>query len=180
MGNGEVSLELTKRYDFDHHRQTMCTLATHLSTNQRTLFLKGSAEAVKAACNPESLPPDYDDKVDELSRAGCYVLAMASRPVPKELSALILSETPVSRDEIEKGLQLVGLISFRNELKDDTVAALHELKAGAVRAMMVTGDHPLTALYIAKESGMLSKVGRACRPFVMLLGSCLVFGVLHT
>eukprot|EP00300_Choanocystis_sp_HF-7_P024223 c25631_g1_i1.p1 GENE.c25631_g1_i1~~c25631_g1_i1.p1 ORF type:complete len:1297 (+),score=301.51 c25631_g1_i1:36-3926(+) len=151
---GGVSLQLARRFDFDHHRQTMCSFVEEKATGSHLVFVKGSAEAVKTTCT-SGLPADYEAKVDELSRSGCYVLAIAFRQTSDEETNLLKSSTPVSRDDIEKDMTFLGLITFRNELKPDTVMALTELREGDVRIVMITGDHPLTAVFIARQCGLI-------------------------
>eukprot|EP00300_Choanocystis_sp_HF-7_P043350 c992_g1_i1.p1 GENE.c992_g1_i1~~c992_g1_i1.p1 ORF type:complete len:848 (+),score=182.19 c992_g1_i1:382-2925(+) len=163
---GKCTWNILHRFDFDHRRQTMCSFvreswANDLSSVNKSepvwVLMKGSAEAVKMRCNPSTIPPDYDDKIEALSRSGCYVLALAGRLAnADEISSLTSSnQTPLSRDAIEQDMALIGVITFRNELKPDTIRALEELKQGNVRTVMITGDHPLTAMYIAKQSGLI-------------------------
>ena len=49
----------------------------------------------------------------------------------------------VVRDDVEaKGsITMLGYLLFRNELKDDTPDAIAELRNGAVRPIMLTGDN---------------------------------------
>jgi cation-transporting ATPase 13A3/4/5 len=54
-------------------------------------------------------------------------------------------------------MTFLGFILFRNELKPDTAEALRLLREGSIRTVMITGDHPLTGIHIAKQSGMLGE-----------------------
>ena len=64
----------------------------------------------------------------------------------------------MTRDEIEvKGLQLLGLLRFRNEIKTDTADAIQELKEGDVRIIMLTGDNAQCGAFIARQAGMVAE-----------------------
>lgn len=55
---------------------------------------------------------------------------------------------------MEEDIRFVGLIIFKNQLKPDTTENIAELKAGATRTIMITGDTALTGVYIARQCGM--------------------------
>ena len=49
---------------------------------------------------------------------------------------------------------LVGLISIRDNLRQDAVAAIGEVRKAGIQVVMVTGDKRETAMAIAKEAGL--------------------------
>jgi magnesium-transporting ATPase (P-type) len=48
---------------------------------------------------------------------------------------------------------------FRNELKTDTIKAMRDLEKGGITPIMITGDHPNCAQYIAKACNIV-KIGQ--------------------
>lgn len=58
------------------------------------------------------------------------------------------------REDIESGLNPLGILVFTNELKLETPAVIRELKEGSIRPVMVTGDTALTAIKIARLCGL--------------------------
>lgn len=52
---------------------------------------------------------------------------------------------------------MLGYLLFRNELKEDTPAAIAELRDGAIRPVMITGDNAQTGYFIARKCGMVDK-----------------------
>ncbi|KAJ2794011.1 hypothetical protein H4R21_005669 [Coemansia helicoidea] len=72
----------------------------------------------------------------------------------------------LAQDELERGCDLLGLLVFRNMLKDDTAQAIAELKRGGTRTVMITGDTALTGVFIARQCGMVPPGSR------VLLGEC--------
>jgi len=57
-------------------------------------------------------------------------------------------------DELEKGLELGGLISFEDPARSGVKETIAQAAQAGIRTIMVTGDHPLTAAYIAKQVGI--------------------------
>ncbi|PHJ21592.1 e1-e2 atpase subfamily protein [Cystoisospora suis] len=61
---------------------------------------------------------------------------------------------PLRRESAENHLHFLCLVLFRNDVKPDAKEAIHQLKQGRVRPVMVTGDSVLTAISVAKVCGM--------------------------
>ncbi|WP_242393266.1 cation-translocating P-type ATPase [Anaeromyxobacter oryzisoli] len=58
------------------------------------------------------------------------------------------------RQEDEAGLELLGLLGFRDPLRPEVPAAVEECGRAGIRVKLVTGDHPLTAHAIADAAGI--------------------------
>ncbi len=54
----------------------------------------------------------------------------------------------------EQGLTLIGLIGMIDPARPEVQAAVRTAKEAGIRPIMITGDHPLTALAIARELGI--------------------------
>jgi magnesium-transporting ATPase (P-type) len=154
--DGGDSLEVVFRFIFDHHRMTMSCIVKDKQGTYR-IFCKGSAESVKAVCDPKSLPADFDRVQLGYSREGCYTLAFGSRLLTDEELAIVQRDGELDRNAIESNLSFIGLLTFKNELKPDTTVALRRLRQGAIRTLMVSGDHILTAISIAQQCEMIAK-----------------------
>lgn len=147
------SVEVLRVLEFDHHRTTSGALVritrTGSSESQTMLFVKGSYEKLATFCQVSS---SYADVTTGLASEGFYVLALACRSVaPAEVGHLMTAP----RGKLETGLELMGLLLFRNELKADTTEALAELHRGDIRTVMCTGDNVFTGANVARQCGML-------------------------
>lgn len=79
----------------------------------------------------------------------------------------------MTRSEVESNLEFVGFIIFENKLKPETAGVLKELLSSNIGAVMVTGDNILTAISVARESGMLDPQAHCFVPrFVRGMLSC--------
>ncbi|KAJ2486746.1 hypothetical protein IWW37_005510, partial [Coemansia sp. RSA 2050] len=144
-----------KRFEFVHARQLMSVAVQDAATSDVHVFVKGSYERLRHMAVPGSIPADYDAVAAKWAREGCYVLALAHKNLGQ-----IKGVARMQRDHMEAGCSLVGLLLFRNKLKDDTAQAIAELRAGNTRSVMITGDSALTAVFIARECGMVASEAR--------------------
>jgi Ca2+-transporting ATPase len=68
------------------------------------------------------------------------------------------SEPPLSRESsrVEKGLSFLGLVAMMDPPRDGVREAIKLCAEAHVRTVMITGDHKLTAVAIAKQLGLWS------------------------
>jgi cation-transporting ATPase 13A3/4/5 len=148
------SAHIVKRFEFIHARASMSVAVLDPTTKHVHIFVKGSFEKLKDLSNPNTLPSNYDEAAVGLAREGCYVLGLAHR----DLGVVDIEEVKRrNREELEADVDLIGLIVFKNQLKEDTTAAIDELKGGSTRTVMITGDTALTGVYIARACHMSSQ-----------------------
>lgn len=83
---------------------------------------------------------------NRLAADGIRVLGLAYRPVH---AADLLA------DELERGLIFVGMLGMIDPVRHEVPGAVEKCRAAGIRPMMITGDHPLTARYIASGLGMM-------------------------
>lgn len=121
-------------------------------------FTKGSVDGLLERCsrvwvNDETvdLNGEWLDRIqmanDEMAQKGMRVLGIAFRP---------LDHIP---DELEEDLTFVGLVGMIDPPRPEVKDAIQTCNAAGIRAIMITGDHPLTARFIAHDLG-ISQNGR--------------------
>lgn len=159
---GKVStpVHVLKRFEFVHARMSMSVAVLDSHTNKVHIFVKGAYEKIKDLCNPESIPADYDAVTANMARQGCYVLSLAHREIDLEQIGGLEGFRNWTRDQMEEEINFCGLIIFKNQLKEDTTENILELKRGATRTIMITGDTALTGVYIARQCGMVNEGSR--------------------
>eukprot|EP00808_Paulinella_micropora_P026704 g73567.t1 len=156
-----VDLVILQRFDFDHRLSTQSSVVRDESQDgpekgKVFVYAKGSAEAIKARCSPETVPADFDQVANSYSKEGLYVIALSRRDLQAhEVTMLAQGDKKLQRDRVEEGLTFLGFMLFKNEVKPDTAISLEELRKGDVRTLMVSGDHVLTAIHVGKKTKML-------------------------
>ncbi|KAJ1568913.1 hypothetical protein HK096_004877, partial [Nowakowskiella sp. JEL0078] len=159
-GTGSSPLHIIKRHEFVHAHTYMSSVVYDTKTGRIQVFLKGSYERIRALSDPASIPQEYDIVSEKHSgEDGCYVIALAVRDLPS--GTTIEQATSMTREALEQigTPRLVSLMLFRNELKEDTAAALQDLREGGCRVVMITGDNVGTAVHVAQRCGMIEKNG---------------------
>jgi magnesium-transporting ATPase (P-type) len=106
-----------------------------------TAHVKGAVETVVAMC-AHARPAEVEAAAEALAAQGYRVLAFAAGPV----------ERP-DREALA-GLEFLGLVGLIDPLRPAAVPAVAQCTRAGIRVVMVTGDHPVTALAIARELGL--------------------------
>ena len=145
--NDGKDVVIVKRFDFDHHRMTQSVI-TRTQDGRTLVFVKGSAESIKHLSRQSTLPKSFDSYVKRCASEGIYQISMAMKEIGSDTI-----EMP--REDIENDLTFLGVLNFKNKLRDETPLVLKQLEAGDVHPIMLTGDNILTGIHIAKECGMI-------------------------
>ena len=124
-------------------KKTRATIRTKGGTP--TLYVSGAPEAVFAVCS--MIPEEVRAELERQTQSGRRVIAVATRP-------LTPSEAQQEFDQIENGLSLSGLIAFEDSPRPGVKETIATTARAGIRTIMVTGDHPLTAAFIAKQVGI--------------------------
>lgn len=118
--------------------------------------VKGATERVLAFCSqmqgPDGPVPLHREAIadlaDQLAERGYRVIALATGSYAGD---------PATLDEHQlHALTLLGLVGMIDPLRPEVKAAVAECRMAGVEVAMVTGDHPATALAIARELGIAS------------------------
>ena len=125
---------------------------------------KGAPEAIFALCRLEAgAITRLQAVVEHYAADGLRVLAVASAPVAVPASA------PDEPDGLD--FTLAGLVGFVDPLRPEVPAALAEARAAGIAVVMITGDHPATALATARAAGLDTTAGALLGPEVAALSS---------
>lgn len=145
-------LEVLRQLEFDHHRMTSGALVRCCDSNRVLAFFKGAYDKISQIADPQSVPSDYMELCESYASQCYYVLAMSW----KELHVDIPTLSDMTRDSLEQGLKICGLLFFRNEMKADSKQVIEELKEGGVRCVICTGDNTTTGVSIGRQSSIVS------------------------
>ncbi|MCU0496759.1 MAG: cation-translocating P-type ATPase [Anaerolineae bacterium] len=103
------------------------------------------------------LTPDLRQRVEQQddyhARNGLRVLGLAYRP----FDVLPKTWTP---ETVEHSMIFVGMVGIIDPPRKEVFDAVAICKQAQIRPVMITGDHPLTALAIAKELGITDEKGK--------------------
>jgi sodium/potassium-transporting ATPase subunit alpha len=142
---------------FDADRKRMSTI--HWVEGKLAAFVKGAPEFVLPLCdrallhgNTFLMTPSEREKVLAQSRAFAHqayrVLAVATRDIEQGPEALTV-------DAVERDLVFLGLVAMMDPPHKEVPEAVARCRQAGIRVIMITGDHPLTALAVARKVGLV-------------------------
>jgi len=120
------------------------------------VFAKGAVDSLLTVCDRVytdkgivDLSDEWHERVlemnDSLAKDGLRVLGVAYRTT---------DDVPKSEESIERNLIFVGMLGLIDPPRQEVKEAVRVAKQAGIRPVMITGDHPLTAQYIAKDLGI--------------------------
>jgi Ca2+-transporting ATPase len=125
---------------------------------RHVVFAKGAVDGLLEACSavlahgvPEPLDADGRRRIGEanerMAREGMRVLGLAFRTIDMP--------RPERDDErLETGLTFLGLAGMIDPPRPEAAPAVRACREAGIRPVMITGDHPLTALSVARALGI--------------------------
>ncbi|PXW98840.1 Ca2+-transporting ATPase [Sphaerotilus hippei] len=140
-------------WPFDADRKRMSTL--HRTGHGWLALTKGAPEAVLPRCIATDTGGEVElqawlERARQLAGQGLRVLALAQRRHEADRHP-----QDESADQAERQLELLGLIALIDPPRPEARAAVAECLAAGITPVMITGDHPATALAIAAQLGLL-------------------------
>uniref|UniRef100_A0A673TCD6 ATPase 13A3 n=1 Tax=Suricata suricatta TaxID=37032 RepID=A0A673TCD6_SURSU len=144
---------IVRQFPFSSALQRMSVVARVLGDKKMDAYMKGAPEVIAGLCKPETVPIDFEKVLEEYTKQGFRVIALAHRKLESKLTWHKVQN--ISRDVIETNMDFMGLIVMQNKLKQETPAVLEDLHKANIRTVMVTGDNMLTAVSVARDCGMI-------------------------
>jgi Ca2+-transporting ATPase len=146
---------------FTSERKRMTTLHK-TPQNEVVAYMKGAPETVLERCThilengkEVKLTQAKINKVlqanEQLAGNALRVLSMAYKRLPSSSVEKYEDET------IEEGLVFVGLQGMIDPPREEAVKANKTCQKAGIRTVMITGDHKLTAVAVAKEVGIFKE-----------------------
>lgn len=129
---GEIPFESERRFAAAFHRHDGAVLA----------HVKGAAETVAQMCNADT--EAVLDRASDLASEGYRVLAVARGKVSEDAAK-------AGDDSVLDGLTLLGLVGIIDPVRAEVPEAIAQCRDAGISVRMVTGDHPSTALAIARQ-----------------------------
>ena len=129
-------------------------------------FTKGAPDVLLARCSEElvgeTVVPLMESRRAQILRdnealasESLRTLAVAFRSLPEDIV-----KSRKFDEQIERDLVFLGLIGMIDPPRDEAKEAVAHAQGAGIRPVMITGDHPTTAVVIARELGITTN-GRA-------------------
>ena len=142
---------------FDSERKLMTTV--HEEDGKYVVYTKGGVDELLSNCNSYILEGDIKTDLEEykeiirkynmeMAQNALRVLAMAYK---------VLDHKPTAEEikTLESDLTYIGMVGMIDPPRLEVKDAVQECKEAGIKTVMITGDHKITAIAIAKSLGIL-------------------------
>ncbi|HET7345662.1 MAG TPA: cation-translocating P-type ATPase [Nitrososphaeraceae archaeon] len=146
---------------FSPERKMMTTIHRNSDNNNGKLeaYIKGAGEVILGRCTKIlvdgkslALSDDMKNRImsanDEMAANGLRVLALAYKP---------LKGDALSQEYVENYLSFLGLVGMMDPPRKEVIDSVAQCKSAGIDVVMITGDHKLTALAVAREIGIINR-----------------------
>ncbi len=132
---------------FDSSRRRMSTL--HRDGDRVWVAVKGAVEALAPLAGPdtEGIWASAREVAERHAANGYRVLAIAERT---------LDAVPSAVESAEERLSLLGIVAMADPPRPEVVEAVAAARGAGITPIMITGDHALTAVAIARRLDILT------------------------
>lgn len=146
-----LNLELVKEYPLTKDLFSITRVYIDKITNQIIVATKGSPEAVLKMCRYTGIKKEsVMSQVYNYASSGKRVLAVAkAKKVNFNLNNL-------PKDCMDFEFEYMGLLGFTDNIRRNVDIAVKNCYNAGIRVIMLTGDYPVTAMFIAKQAGILN------------------------
>jgi len=147
---------------FSSERKRMTTIH-QMADGKRIAFIKGAPEVVLERCSHilgdvsirelrEKEKAEILKANEEMAQAALRVLGFAYRDCP--------DASECTEEHLERDLVFLGLAGMMDPPREEAIEATKVCKQVHIKPIMITGDHRLTAVAIAKEMGIYKEGDR--------------------
>lgn len=158
-----LKIQRVKEFPFDSDRKLMTTV--NKMGDKYIAYTKGGIDELLAKCTKYEVNgeiktdlAEYRKTVDkyneEMAKDALRVLAMAYKELDHEPS-------DEEMKNIENDLIFVGMVGMIDPPREEVKVAVEKCKTAGIKTVMITGDHKITAVAIAKELGILENDNEA-------------------
>ena len=150
---------------FDSDRKLMTTVHKLEGENKFIVYTKGGVDELLKCCTTyakngeiESDLNNYKQRIQEcnktMAEGALRILAAGYK---------IINHTISDEDmkKLESGLTFVGMVGMIDPPREEAKEAVKKCITAGIKTVMITGDHKLTAIAIAKELGILQNESEA-------------------
>ena len=152
-----LKLPRVKEYPFDSDRKLMTTV--NKVGEKYIAYTKGGIDELLARCTSyeingkinkdlERYKPEIEKNNIEMAKEALRVLAFAYKELDHE-------PTDEEMKNIEENLTFVGMVGMIDPPREEVKQAVEKCKTAGIKTVMITGDHKITAVAIAKSLGIL-------------------------
>lgn len=138
--------KLIHEYPLSKELLALSHVWTSPDKNKYVIAAKGAPEAIADLCHFDAKQQqELMNNIRLMSEKGLRVLGVAKA---------LYSHSYLPKIQHDYPFEFVGLIGFTDPMRSTVIQSVRECYTAGVRVIMITGDYPGTAQYIAKQIGL--------------------------
>ena len=148
---------------FDSERKLMTTV--NENNGRYRVYTKGGVDELLARCNSYLFKGEIRTNLEDYSR---WIRENNENMAKDALRVLSFAYKDIdhmpSKEEmetIESGLTFIGMVGMIDPPREEAKKAVEKCKRAGIKTVMITGDHKITAVAIAKKLGILENEDEA-------------------
>jgi len=142
----DIDWEILKEFPLSKDLLAFSHIWKNKKNNEKILASKGAPEAILHLCHIDGNEKDKIlNKVHEMSSRGLRVLGVARGKYNDDV---------IPSNQHDFNFEFVGLLGFIDPERKNVNESIKETYEAGMRVIMITGDYPGTAKYIAKKVGI--------------------------
>ena len=149
---------------FDSDRKLMTTVHK-INDNLYRVYTKGGVDELLKRCKGYSLNGNYREDLDrykeEIYRNNETMAKEALRVLAFGYKELDHKPEKAELETIESDLIFLGMVGMIDPPRQEAKLAVEKCKSAGIKTVMITGDHKITAIAIAKQLGILENENEA-------------------
>jgi len=114
------------------------------------LYVNGAPERILEKSKNKD---KWEKELSNLTAQGLRVVGVGYKKLPLSLKEEF-QKFPTKIKEEARDFEFVGLLALEDPLREDVVEAIKVCRKAGMRPILVTGDHKLTAKYVAQKIGL--------------------------
>ena len=169
-GNSAAVRDRVERFErmgeipFTSQRKMMSVIVTdHTDANAHVLFTKGAPDVLLALCTHvrrgdaavelnAALRTQIQTDVVAMTDDALRTLAVARRTLAPGTK---IPTDALELAALERDLEYLGTVGIMDPPREEAAVAISQARQAGIRVVMITGDHPRTAVRIAVDLGMV-------------------------
>jgi len=140
--------------DIPFNLKTKYHATVHQDKGRNFLTVIGAPENVISSCEKvwkDGKEEIFSKKEQEEAEA---IFHKMSRDGLRVLALAIKNNVKTETEQLVSGLTLAGFCGMKDALRPEIKESVKQIKEAGIKTVMITGDHKLTAVSIAKEAGI--------------------------
>ena len=155
-----LNIERKDEIPFDSDRKLMTIVIE--KEGKYLVYTKGAVDELLKRCGSYALNGEvksdlenYGNTINEQNKN------MASEALRVLAMAYKITDKLPSKEELEKDLIFTGMVGMIDPPREEAKVAVQKCKNAGIKPVMITGDHKITAIAIAKKLGILENEAEA-------------------